>query len=111
MLASNLNSGESFVVIAPGGAKCWAWLGSDSSDSEKAYAKTLCGILAKDATMVEVNESEEDDEFWETLGGKTEYLNFKELGIAPNFEPRLFNMRFSPNEGGAFWMAELPNFN
>lgn len=37
-------------------------------------------------------EGEETDEFWEALGGKTEYSSIKEMGIAPGFEARLFNI-------------------
>jgi len=82
-------------VVNKGGDKCWAWYGSGSSDSEKAYAKKLCGIIAAGVDMEEVEEGQEKDNFWAALGGKAEYANFKELGIDPNFEPRLFDMRFS----------------
>ena len=35
--------------------------------------------------MVEFDESAETEDFWTTLGGKSEYLNFKELGICLEF--------------------------
>lgn len=108
MKAENLNSGESFVVLAKGGAVCWAWLGSGSSDSEKAYCKKIATMLCPSGT-VEVEEGKEDESFWNALGGKTEYANYKELGFDPDFEPRLFDMRFSEEQGGVFWMAEVPN--
>lgn len=80
-----MNSGESFVVVNKGGDKVWAWLGSGSSDVEKAYAKKLAGIILPGIAVIEVEESKEDDDFWAALGGKAEYANFKELGIDPNF--------------------------
>lgn len=48
-----------------------------------------------DASVTIVEEGKEEDDFWEALGGKGEYLNYKELGFDPNFESRLFDMRFS----------------
>lgn len=59
--------------------------------------------------MTVVEEHSEPEEFWETLGGKAEYLDHKKLGMSPDFEPRLFDMRFSTGEGGVFWMAEVFN--
>jgi len=43
-------------VVNKGGDKCWAWLGSGSSDVEKAYAKKLCATLAPGVAMEEVEE-------------------------------------------------------
>ena len=103
-----MNSGESFALVAAGGAETWSWHGSGSSDSEKAYADKLCGLLSKGSNSV-LEESAETDDFWTALGGKTEYLNFKELGIDPSFEPRLFDMRYS--DQGKIWMNEIQNFS
>lgn len=52
-------------------------------------------------------EGEESEEFWTALGGKTEYANFKEMGIAPGFEPRLFHCS---NSQGYMHMKEIYNF-
>jgi hypothetical protein len=106
--ASNLNSGESFVLVNAGGSNVWSWHGSASTDAEKAYADKLCGILSKEAKTVAQEHSEPDD-FWTALGGKTEYLDYKEFGMDPDFEARLFDMRFS--EQGKFWMNEINNFS
>lgn len=38
-----------------------------------------------------VKEGEEPEEFWSAVGGKTEYSNVKDTGIAAGFEPRLFH--------------------
>lgn len=59
--------------------------------------------------MTVVEESSEPDDFWTALGGKTEYLNYKELGMNPDFEARLFDMRWSNQ--GKFWMNEIHNFS
>lgn len=92
--ASNLNSGESFVLVSAGGSNVWSWHGPASTDAEKAYSDKLCGILSKEAKTV-VQEHSEPDDFWTALGGKTEYLDYKEIGMDPDFEARLFDMRFS----------------
>ena len=88
-MAAKLNSGESFALIAAGGAKTWSWHGSNSEDVEKAYSDKVCGIISKGAMTV-VQETSEPADFWEALGGKTEYLNERALGVPPDFEPRLF---------------------
>jgi hypothetical protein len=52
----------------------------------------LADVLAPDASVkTGFKEGEETEEFWTALGGKTEYLSTKELGIAPGFESRLFH--------------------
>lgn len=53
-------------------------------------------------------EGAETDEFWAALGGKTEYSSIKELGIAPGFEARLFNIS---NSQGYLHMSEVYNFS
>jgi hypothetical protein len=35
--------------------------------------------------MTVVEEHSEPENFWEALGGKGEYMNFKALGISPDF--------------------------
>ena len=67
------------------------WIGEGASEDEQAYAKKMGAILAPDAAVnTGFKETEETEEFWEALGGKTKYSSIKEMGIAPGFEPRLF---------------------
>lgn len=50
----------------------------------------------------------ESEEFWESIGGQGEYSKVKEsVGVAPDFEPRLFNVS---NASGYMWMEEVPAF-
>ena len=53
-------------------------------------------------------EGEEPQEFWDALGGKTEYSSVKDTGIALGFEPRLFQ---ASNAHGYFFVSEIFNFN
>jgi len=65
-------------------------------------------ILAPELTQIEVEEHKEDDSFWQSFdGGKTEYSSMKELGFAPGFEPRLFQIS---NSSGYMHMKELYNY-
>lgn len=66
-------------------------------------------ILAPGAAVnTGFKEGEETQEFWDSLGGKTEYSSIKNMGIAPGFEPRLFHCS---NSQGYFHMKEIYNFN
>jgi len=54
-------------------------------------------------------EGEEPQEFWDTFdGGRTEYSNIKDAGIAVGFEPRLFH---ASNAHGYFHVDEIPNYS
>ena len=98
-------------MVAPGAATAYVWLGSDSNDNEQDYAKKLGAVLCPEAAVNVFKEGEETDDFWEVLGGKGEYLHFKELGIAPGFEARLYGFINCVAQGGALWMEEIPNFS
>ena len=80
----NLNSGECFMVTDAEG-HCWVWNGSGSADSEKAYLAKLPSVLMPGFDVITLEEFSESEEFWTALGGKSEYLNFKELGINLDF--------------------------
>jgi hypothetical protein len=57
--------------------------------------------------IVEVKEEKEGNDFWEALGGKTEYAKVKDSNMAAGFEPRLFNCS---NREGYFFVKEIYNF-
>lgn len=93
---ANLNSGDSFIVTAPGGNFLWNGLGSNEQEqvvSAKIYESFGGGANIK--------EEEESEEFWAALGGRTEYSNEKDTGIAAGFEPRLFHCS---NSSGSFYI-------
>lgn len=102
-----LNSNEAFLVIPKGAATTFYWIGEGATEEEANYAKSLGPILAPGASHTGFKEHEEVQEFWDALGGKTEYLSVKDLGIAPGFEARLFHCS---NAHGYFHMKELYNF-
>jgi len=44
-----LNSNEAFVVVQPGGANAWYWLGAGASEDEKNYAMAVGAAVAPNA--------------------------------------------------------------
>lgn len=56
----------------------------------------------------EFKEGDEPEEFWDSFdGGRAEYSNVKDTGMASGFEPRLFH---ASNPQGYFHVEEIPNF-
>lgn len=53
-------------------------------------------------------EGEEPEEFWDAMGGRTEYSSVKDTGVAAGFEPRLFHCS---NAHGYFYVQEIFNFS
>ena len=54
-----------------------------------------------------MDETEESEDFWAALGGKTEYSSTKNLGFAPGFNPRMFQISVN---SGYNKMTEIRNF-
>jgi len=103
-VAASLNSGDCFVLLTP--SMMYEWQGSSSSSEEKAVASKCSAILQGDRGVTVVAEGEEPDEFWEAIGGKSEYSKFRpeELSCKP---PRLFQCT---NATGVFDVTEVFNF-
>ena len=100
-----LNSGDSFVVFTPQCANAYVWNGVGSAEVEqKAAAGFAQAFTAKPATTAVVKETEEGDDFWESIGGKGEYSTSKEAMVCPGFEPRLFHVS---NQSGYTFMKEI----
>jgi len=103
--ASELNSGDCFVLTTPGAV--YAWNGMGSNDEEKVVAKNVADLIAAGRSVSSVEEGSESDAFWDALGGKTEYQSSKELQSG-DFEPRLFQCS---NAGAGFKVTEVFNFS
>lgn len=100
--ASNLNSNDVFVLKTPGSSL--VWVGQGASDAEKQGAQKLLGILGVSAS--EIAEGSEPDEFWDTLGGKTDYRTSPRLKDKIDAHPpRLFACS---NKTGRFIIDEVP---
>lgn len=107
MIAQNLNSQEAFFIIKPDSNKAsYAWFGIGCSVGERGYAERLEKIL-NCSSCTHVEETQEPDDFWATLGGKTEYSSTKLLNFAPGFEPRMFQVSV---HSGLNHFDEIKNF-
>lgn len=108
--ASSLNSGDCFVLVTP--SVVYVWQGRGANDSEAAVATNIANILANDfngtggRAVTHLHEGNEPDEFWNALGGKTDYPEIREGEPAPR-EPRLFHCS---NATGVFDVEEVCNF-
>ena len=97
-----------FFIVDEQAKKCFSWFGEGANDEEKKYTSSLAAILAPDLEHGEIEEGKEEESFWASFdGGKTEYSSMKELGFAPGFTPRLFQIS---NATGYIHMREIYNF-
>ena len=109
VVCKNLNSGDAFLVVDEENKKCFSWYGAGSSPDERKYAHQLAAILAPDLAHTDFEEGSETEDFWTAFdGGKTEYSSMKNLGFAPGFQPRLFQIS---NSSGYMHMKELYNYS
>uniref|UniRef100_A0A7N6AQC9 Gelsolin n=1 Tax=Anabas testudineus TaxID=64144 RepID=A0A7N6AQC9_ANATE len=91
-VASNLNSNDAFVLVTPG--ESFLWVGVGASDTEKQGAQQLCVSVLLTG------------QFWEAVGGKTEYRTSTRLKDKMDAHPpRLFACS---NKTGNFVIEEVP---
>lgn len=108
--ASSLNSADCFVLITP--TIAYVWNGRGSNSDERAVATSIAYRLASEYNgsggrdVICINETSEPDDFWLTLGGKTEYLELPPGDDMPR-EPRLF---WASTATGSFKIEEVDNF-
>ncbi|XP_050925438.1 gelsolin [Lates calcarifer] len=100
--SSSLNSSDVFVLVSPSGS--WIWKGRSSSSAEVKGAEHLAGIL--EVTPTPLEEGEEEDAFWDALGGQEDYCCSPRLkNQMEAHPPRLFACS---NKTGNFLMEEVP---
>jgi hypothetical protein len=108
--ASSLNSADCFVLLNP--TTAYAWNGKSSNEDEKAVSASIAKKLSEDyqgtggRTVTIVEEGSEPEDFWSTLGGKTEYLEMPDSEDIPR-EPRLF---WASTATGCFRVDEVDDF-
>jgi len=102
--ALSLNSGDVFVLLNP--TTEFIWYGVGANAEEKSIGKAIADRLQGERSQVEFTEGHETDEFWETLGGQTDYPRSKTLE-ASSHAARLFCLS---NVTGDFVVEEVFNF-
>lgn len=87
----------------PGMDTAHVWHGPGANDIEKKGAQQLFTLINKATNVFTVDEGQETEEFWASIGGQGEYSHVKDNSmIAPEgFEPRLFTVS---NTSGYMWM-------
>uniref|UniRef100_A0A3P8P9U6 Gelsolin n=1 Tax=Astatotilapia calliptera TaxID=8154 RepID=A0A3P8P9U6_ASTCA len=100
--SSRLNSNDVFLLVLPSGS--WMWKGSRSNPDELKGAEQLAEILHVTPTLLD--EGEEQDGFWDTLGGQQDYCRSARLkNQMEAHPPRLFACS---NKTGNFKVDEVP---
>jgi len=79
-----------------------------SNDDEHQLADNLAAIVSPGRELVKITEGVEPLEFWDSLGGKTEYATGKLLEeVTPSHPARLFHCS---NASGRFNVEEVFDF-
>ena len=108
--ATSLNSADCFVLMTP--TTAFAWNGRGSNEDEKLVCEATANKLAGDyqgtggRTVTVIDEGSEPEEFWTTLGGKTDYLEMPPGEDQPR-DPRLF---WASTETGCFRVEEIDDY-
>ncbi|KAG7269008.1 hypothetical protein CRUP_033500 [Coryphaenoides rupestris] len=100
--SSSLNSSDTFLLLTPGDG--WVWQGQGSVPEETEGANQVAALLGSSASVV--SEGDESDDFWDALGGKSEYCTSPRLKDQLDAHPpRLFACS---NKTGTFLIEEIP---
>lgn len=104
--AASLNSDDAFVLETPGAT--YLWIGKGASEDEKSIGEKVAALVSPERDLQVVAEGEEEDAFWDALGGKGEYQSARDLD-RPLLYPRLFHCTISP--AGCLRVQEISNFS
>ncbi|CAM9773741.1 unnamed protein product [Ectocarpus sp. 12 AP-2014] len=108
--ASNLNSGDSFVLVTP--TDVYLWVGNGCSAEESHAAEEISKMVldhgdVSGRTVTTVEEGSEPEAFWDALGGMGEYPKSSEAEEVSQ-EPRLFQVS---NATGKLAVTPVCNFD
>ncbi|XP_059899094.1 adseverin isoform X2 [Gadus macrocephalus] len=101
--ASSLNANDAFLLRTPGG-QGYQWVGRGASGEEEKGAQYISEKLACNSKRIA--EGEEPADFWDALGGKSDYQTSDNLQSQSMSHPvRLFGCS---NKTGRFMVEEVP---
>jgi len=104
--AHSLNSNDSFVLKKE--RKLYVWYGKGSNDDERQHALNIAkGFETVNIEVNELEEGQEDNIFWNLLGGKALYASDPYIQEVALRNPRLFHCS---NASGSFQVEEILNF-
>ncbi|MBA0669036.1 hypothetical protein Goklo_001890 [Gossypium klotzschianum] len=91
-VAPSLNS--SYCYILHSGSTVFTWAGGLTSPDDQDLVERQLDLIKPDLQTKPQKEGSESDEFWELLGGKTEYPSQK-ISSVPEGDPHLFSCTYS----------------
>ncbi|XVF47637.1 hypothetical protein PTKIN_Ptkin03bG0125700 [Pterospermum kingtungense] len=91
-VASSLNS--SYCYILHGGSTVFTWAGNLTSPDDQELVERQLDIIKPNLQSKPQKEGSESEQFWELLGGKSEYASQK-ISREPEGNPQLFSCTFS----------------
>ncbi|XVF69972.1 hypothetical protein PTKIN_Ptkin11bG0123800 [Pterospermum kingtungense] len=103
-VASSLNS--SYCYILHSGSTVFTWAGNLTSPDDQELVERQLDIIKPNLQSKPQKEGSESEQFWELLGGKSEYPSQK-ISREPEGDPHLFSCTFSK---GNLKVMEIYNF-
>lgn len=94
-VASSLNS--SYCYILHSGSTVFTWSGSLTTSEDQELVERQLDIIKPNVQSKPQKEGTETEQFWDLLGGKSEYLSQK-IGKEQESDPRLFSCDFSKGD-------------
>uniref|UniRef100_T1IZM9 Gelsolin-like domain-containing protein n=1 Tax=Strigamia maritima TaxID=126957 RepID=T1IZM9_STRMM len=103
--ASVLNSDDVFFLECP--SSSLMWFGQGSSEEEQEMGRNASNLISPDVPSTIIKEGEESNDFWEALGGKSDYKRGFQMPEMPMLPPRLFQCS---DVSGKFKVEEIVRF-
>ncbi|XP_018451220.1 villin-4 [Raphanus sativus] len=103
-VASSLNS--SYCYILHNGSSVFTWIGNLATSTDQELVERQLDLIKPNLQTRAQKEGSESEQFWELLGGKTEYRSQK-LTKEPESDPHLFSCSFSKD---ILKVTEIYNF-
>ncbi|KAJ9141342.1 hypothetical protein P3X46_031884 [Hevea brasiliensis] len=103
-VASSLNS--SYCYILHNDSSVFTWSGNLTTSDDHELVERQLDLIKPNVQSKPQKEGSESEQFWDLLGGKTEYPSQK-IGREAEKDPRLFSCTFS---NGNLKVAEIYNF-
>ncbi|KAF3452761.1 hypothetical protein FNV43_RR03194 [Rhamnella rubrinervis] len=103
-VASSLNS--SYCYILHSGSTVFTWSGNLTSSDQQELVERQLDLIKPDLQSKPQKEGAESEQFWDLLGGKSEYSSQK-IGRDAESDPRLFSCIF---KNGNLKVVEIYNF-
>ncbi|XP_028196834.1 villin-4-like [Glycine soja] len=104
-VASSLNSAYCFILHS--GPTVFIWSGGLATSDDQELVERMLDLIKPDVQCKPLKEGLEPEQFWDLLGGKTEYPSQKITREAEN-DPHLFSCNFSE---GNLKVKEIHNFS